>query len=123
MTREEFIRVVKIQTSDSAVSGTIAGLRQPAGRKPNERDVVLSEWFNRLSSHDQIMVEQSLRKAAELAIFSFLGVIDGISAIEDDDEKGELVLLYKRNNETTLLNDSSAESLHDEYNWICQNPE
>ncbi len=37
MTSEDLVKAVKIQTSDAAVSGTIACLKEPPGRKPAEK--------------------------------------------------------------------------------------
>jgi len=41
MTIEQFVQAVKMQTSDAAVTGTLACLKRPPGRKPREKDVHL----------------------------------------------------------------------------------
>lgn len=68
----------------------------------------------------QQMLFEAVREAAELAVFSFLCVLDGVSAIENGPEKGELRLLYTSGTESTLLNDSNEELMHDFYNGLCQ---
>jgi hypothetical protein len=61
-----------------------------------------------------------MREAVELAVFSFLCVLDGVSAIEDEPEKGVLTLRYIKRDEDLLLNDPADEFLHDTYNALCQ---
>ncbi|WP_263366867.1 hypothetical protein [Edaphobacter bradus] len=120
MTNSEFVNALKVQTSDAAVFGTVANLERPPGRKPRERDVTLSKWYGNLTSSDKAFVNTVIREAAELAVFSFLCVLDGVSAIEDGPEKGDLRLIYTKNGIELLLNGSSQEFLHDSYNALCQ---
>ncbi len=120
MTIDEFIVALKIQTSDAAVSGTIANLEKPPGRKPRERDLILSKWYVQLSESDREMVRLAMRKAAELAIFSFLCVLDGVSVIENGPDQGDLKLTYNKRGEELLLNNPAREFLHDLYNALCQ---
>lgn len=120
MTSDEFINALKVQTSDAAVFGTAANLERPPGRRPREKDVTLSKWYVGLSDTDRLFVQAAMREAAELAVFSFLGVLDGVSAIENGPEKGELRLLYTKNGVEQLLNNPAQEFLHDSYNALCQ---
>jgi hypothetical protein len=69
---KEFVEVVKLHVSDSAVSGTIKTLTRPAGRNPRERLVRRSTWYNQLSKCDQEMLGEALREAAETAVFGLL---------------------------------------------------
>jgi hypothetical protein len=119
MTSESFIQALKLQTSDAAVFGIAAFLRQPPGRKPKDKDVELSIWFNALDEKAQQMVVAALKEAAELAVFSFLCVLDGVSAIEDAKDKGTLHLTYVKESVSALLNDPKQELLHDIYNDMC----
>jgi hypothetical protein len=131
MKSEEFVRAVKMQTSDPAVSGTIKSLTRPPGRKPSERLLWLSSWYNQLSKKDQEMVGEALREAAEMAVFEFFCVLDGVSAIEDGPNKGELELYFVKSGERRRLNDPQQEELHNLFNALCregvperaQNPE
>jgi hypothetical protein len=120
MTRLEFIKALKSQTSDAAVFGTKANLEKPPGKKPREQDVKLSQWYGNLPDSDRASVDAAMREAAELAVFSFLCVLDGVSAIEDGPEKGELALHYIKRGENLRLNDPADESLHDAYNGLCK---
>jgi hypothetical protein len=120
MTRSEFLRALKVQTSDAAIFGTKANLQRPPGRKPRKEDVKLSDWYRNLTESDRVLVDASMKEAAELAVFSFLCVLDGVSAIEDGPDKGDLKLQYFKHGEELLLNDPQVEFLHDGYNRLCQ---
>ncbi len=113
MTRTEFIDVLKIQTSDAAVSGVLSCLREPPGRKPSDQLLALSHWYKALAVEDQTMLRLALEDAAKSAIFGFLCILDGVRAIEDGQPKGELKLTYSKSGETVLLNDHEQEFLHD----------
>jgi hypothetical protein len=120
MTTEEFIRVLKIQTSDSAVSGTISLLERPPGRKPAEYLIKLSNWYAGLAEADRSFVRDVIRESAESAVFGFLCALDGVRAMEDGPEKGEFKLTYSKGGFDLLLNDPAAEYLHDIYNGLRQ---
>ena len=120
MTVDEFIGALKIQTSDGAVTGTVKNLERVPGRKPREKDLIASAWYGSLPDADREMVKSAMRKAAQLAVFSFLCVVDGVSVIDDGPQHGSLKLLYTRNGDELLLNDPRGEYLHDVYNALCQ---
>ena len=61
-----------------------------------------------------------MREAAELAVFSFFCVKDGVTVMEDGPEKGELRLWYTRDGKELLLNPEGHEFLHDIYNALCE---
>ena len=119
MNSEEFVKAVKLQTSDAAVDGTIKCLKRPPGRKPAERLLQLSHWYNQLPEKDQEMLKMALREAAEMAVFEFLCVLDGVSVIEDGRHKGELELYFVKSEERTQLNDPAKEELHNLFNALC----
>lgn len=120
MTRSEFLKALKIQTSAAALCGTKAKLESPPGRKPREQDVKLSEWYGNLSESDRVQADAAMKEAAELAVFGFLCVLDGVSVIENGPDKGDLKLHYVKRGEQILLNDPNAEFLHDGYNSLCR---
>ncbi len=120
MTVSEFVGAVKIQTSDAAVEGTIRCLTMPPGRKPSEHLVKLSEWYNQLNGSDQGMLGHAIREAAEMAVFEFFCVLDGVSVIEDTPEKGELELHYTKGTQRVHLNDPHGEELHNLFNGFCR---
>lgn len=120
MTSEEFVKAVKVQTSDAAIEGTIRSLKRPPGRKPSEKLLTLSSWFNQLEKKDQDMLREALREAAEMAVFEFFCVLDGVSAIEDTSQKGNLELHFNKNAERRQLNDPQQEELHNLFNALCR---
>ncbi len=119
MTAQEFVEVLKLQTSDAAVRGAISNLQRPPGRKPHERLVELSNWYGQLNDSDREMLRRAIKEAAEFAVFSFLCVLDGVSVIESTPDKGELELYFVKDTERTLINDPKAEELHNLYNSLC----
>jgi hypothetical protein len=123
MTKEEFVEIVKLQTSDSAVSGTIKTLTRPPGRKPSPRLVLLSTWYNQLSAKDQAMLAEALKESAEAAMFGLFCILDGVRSIENGPDKGELEMYLVRAGEKTLLNDPRQEELHNMFNASCGSAE
>jgi hypothetical protein len=120
MTIEEFVKAVKIQTSDATIKGTLKSLSSPPGRKPRAQDVHLSQWYNRLNSTDRQRLGEALREAAELAVFSFFCVLDGVSVVEATPDKGEVEIYFVKGSERIRLNDPHREELHNVFNGMCQ---
>ena len=116
MTQEEFIEAVRSEVKGSAVDGLCAQLVKPSGRKPPEKIKALSDWYNSLDSEAQGKVREVVELASHHAVFGFLAVLDGVRPIEDDVEKGDLRLFYEKAGAQVLLNDPSAEMLHDIFN-------
>jgi hypothetical protein len=121
MNSTEFVRAIKVQTSDSAIHGTIKSLSRPPGRKPGKELLALSAWFNQLTEPDREMLIRCLRNAAEMAVFEFLCVLDGVAAIEDSPEKGDLELYFVKSRDRLRLNDPKQEELHNIFNSLRQN--
>jgi hypothetical protein len=119
MTNEEFVRGVKRQTSDAAVEGTIHCLTEPPGRKPAEKLVKLSGWYKQLDGRDKRMLREALQEAAEMAVFEFFCVLDGVSVIEDSPDKGDLELYFTKGTKRNRLNDPYEEELHNLFNGFC----
>ncbi len=120
MTAEEFVKIMKLQTSDAAVRSTLCSLKEPPGRTPTKRQRALSKWFKGLSAADQKLVGEALREASEAAVFGFFAVLDGARVFEYGDEKGDLELFHVRRAERTRLNPQNGPELHDIYNGLCQ---
>src|SRR5262245_42919474 len=118
MNPEEFVQAVKIQTSDAAVSGTIALLKRPPGRKPSQRLVRLSDWYSQLDKSNQEFLMEVLKEAADMAVFEFFCILDGVTPIEEGPQKGELELYYVRGGFKTRLNVPEREELHNTFNAL-----
>jgi len=115
MKSEAFIKSIKTVVHDSGVSSVVETLEHPAGRKPPQRLVELSEWFRLLSASDRARVEQIIQLGVHSGIFGLLSVLDGVRAIEDGRDKGRLELSYRRGDERDILTDASQEMLHEMY--------
>lgn len=115
MNANDFVDVLKLVVNDAAVEDTISVLESPPGRKPSKELIDLSVFYNKQSDDDKELINRIIKMAADDALFGILCVIDGVRAIEDDEDKGELVLTYQKNNESlVILNENK--NLHDIYN-------
>ncbi|MBF7144345.1 MULTISPECIES: hypothetical protein [Pseudomonas] len=113
MTSEEFVALIKLVVSDAAISDTIDVITSPPGRKPDQKLVDISKYYNRQKQADKDMIDLIIKKSVEEAIFGFFCVLDGVRAIENGEKKGELALLYKGENSAEL---TAGADLHDIYN-------
>ncbi len=53
-------------------------------------------------------------QSVEMAVFGFFCVLDGVRAIEDDFEKGDLILSFEKHGKSTWLNNpNDGHYLHD----------
>jgi hypothetical protein len=111
MNPKTFVELIKMRAVDAAVRGTMETLSRPAGRKPKQELVELSEWFNRLSPVDRTRVEETARYATDLAVYNFLGVLDGIAFFGSPDSQGKLELYYDDGKARILLNDDRGAQL------------
>jgi hypothetical protein len=57
-----------------------------------------------------------------MAVFGFFCVLDGVSAIEDSPEKGDLELYFVKSSQKIRLNDPRQEELHNLFNVLCVGP-
>jgi hypothetical protein len=112
MDTRTFIRALVVQTSLATVESVLSILREPPGPAPDQRYVGLSAWYERLTENDRMMVRESVREAAEQAVFNFLTILDGVSAIENSSQKGNLRLYFVKDEKSVLLNDPNEEELH-----------
>ncbi|WP_020481193.1 hypothetical protein [Methylomonas sp. MK1] len=115
MNSEEFVNAIKIVVRDASISGSLKILTKPAGRKPDRKLVELSTWFNELSYSDKEMLEKVIKYVADISVFSFFSVLDGVAVIENEQDKGDLELYYVKGSERFLLNEPSN-PLHDIFN-------
>jgi len=95
MTSKEFVEMIRQVVLDAAVVATEKNLLSPPGRSSLALKQ-LSTWYKELSAIDQSMVAKCMQRAAHSAVFGFFAVLDGVRVIEDTEEKGDLVLEYRR---------------------------
>ena len=113
---EQFVDVIKKVVSKSAVEGVLAELHSPPGRRPNADLMAMSAFWHTASGEQKEMIAQIIRLAVDDATFGFLSVLDGVRAIEDSEQKGELSLVWRKDDEVVVLNESG--DLHDYYNAV-----
>ncbi|MEI7376821.1 hypothetical protein [Dickeya chrysanthemi] len=115
MDAEKFVDVIKLVVRDAAIEDTISVLTSPPGRRPSKELVELSNYYNGKNDEEKELINRIIKLASDDAVFGFLCVLDGVRAIEDEEEKGTLSLIYKKNEEVILNKD---EDLHDYYNAV-----
>jgi hypothetical protein len=116
MQAQQFVDAIKIAVVDGSIQSIKSNLSQPPGRKPEQKLVEMSAWYNKLTDEDKKMVLRIVRESIETSVFGFLCVLDGVSAIEDGEVKGKLNLFYEKHGKQQLLNDPQEEYLHDIFN-------
>jgi hypothetical protein len=115
MTTETFVNAVKEVVRDASIHSVETLLHHVPGRSPDKRLVALSAWHAGLPDSDKQMVAQVIKEAVDDAVFGFLCVLDGVSAVEP--ESGDFEVRYIRNGESTVLSpNQEAGYLHDLYN-------
>lgn len=112
MDSQEFVDVVKHVVGDGAVSATLSGLEHPPGRRPEKETKDRADWYASLDENGRRLLASTVRVAVEQALFNFLCVLDGVSAIENPPQKGRLELSYVKDS-TVLLNPPDGPMLHD----------
>jgi hypothetical protein len=114
MDQNEFVDAINQVVVADSINAMESTLLQPAGRSPEKSKVEMSLWYNSLDARSREMVLRVVKESVEMSAFSFLCVIDGVSAIEGFGEKGKLLLQYvSPTGNTILLNDPEQEYLHD----------
>lgn len=118
MNNQEFVKMIKLCVRESAVKDSIRMLEKPPGRKPRQKHLAQSDWYNYMSVADKAMLKSIITEVVDTSLFGFFTVLDGVRAIENREDKGTLDLFYRNTNEEVLLNDPTEEYLHDIYNSL-----
>lgn len=116
MNKEEFIKLIKSEVSDSAVKSILDNLIDPPGRKPSPELLAQSKWYKSLPKEHKTVMHQTITEAVDEAVFGFLCVIDGVRSISSRGETNNLELYHANNTTKVLLNSEEGECLHDIYN-------
>jgi hypothetical protein len=102
MTAEEFIAAIRFAVHDSAVRDVMSSVEKPPGRKPSQRLLDLSAWYNNLPKSDRDCVRDMVLQGVHAALFGLLAVIDGSRVIEAVGEKSDFVILQRRGESESL---------------------
>ena len=121
MERGDFVKAIKENVRDSAISSTVKNLTKPTGRRPSQDFMLLSQWFNGLAESDKEILTKAIARAVDQSVFGFFAVIDGVRTVEDSLDKGKFELFYTNNSIRRLLNDEQDEYLHDIYKQLISN--
>ena len=116
MDKEEFIKLIKSEVSDSSIESTIENLIDPPGRKPSAELLAQSEFYKSLSIENKEIINKIISEAVSEAVFGFLCVLDGVRSISKAGELNNLELSHVSTAQKTLLNSEQGEYLHDIYN-------
>ena len=111
MNTNKFIEIIDSIVVKSAINIVKKNITAPAGRSPQQKHIIMSSFYNSLNEDQKINVDMIIKESVQSAVFRFLCVLDGVTAIEGAD-KGELKLYYERNGESNLINDPGVD-LHD----------
>lgn len=115
MSPDYFVSGLVEAVHESAVTGTMARLEAPGGRRPQASVVELSKWYGMLSESDRGRLRQVVEHAVHATLFGTLCVLDGVRTVEPAGSKTDFQLLAVRQGEVTMLNDPNGEALHDRY--------
>jgi hypothetical protein len=113
MNAEQFVDVIKEVVTESSIKGVASALQSPPGRKPKEDLLEMSVFYNQRTDEEKEIIKKIIKLSVDNGVFGFLCVLDGVRAIEDDEDKGTLTLIYKKDEDVILNKD---EDLHDYYN-------
>jgi hypothetical protein len=120
MTREQFVRNLKLATLDNAARDEIRTILDPSGRKPDRSNDDIAVWFRSLGPAEQDLALRLAQLAGNSVLFGVLSVLDGVRAVNERGSPGELKLSWTENGVTQVLNDDN-EMLHDILNGLIRN--
>jgi hypothetical protein len=112
----EFISFIKDFVEKSAINTVKTNITAPAGRQPQKKYVIMSEWYNRQEESDKEHVDLIIKEAVHSAIFKMLTVLDGVTSLGKEFSEGEFKLYYKDEETLNLINNPNNEYLHDLFN-------
>jgi hypothetical protein len=87
MDKREFVAAIRSEVLEDAIVSVKSNLNAPPGRKPSERMIRLSTWFNNLDESNKSIVLEIIRESAETSVFGFFCVLDGVRSIESNDKE------------------------------------
>lgn len=115
MNSRKFVQAIRVVVRDAAVGDTIQTAGSPPGRKVSVELRARAEWLNSLPVEQKDFVHSLIKDAVDNAVFGFFYVIDGVRAIEDDTDKGDIELRYVKD-DVAVLSPTKGAMLHEIYN-------
>lgn len=114
MNNIKFIDSVIKVVRNEAISDTLDNLVDSPGRSPSKEELLLTEWYSKLSDMDKNFLKQTIIMAIDNSLFGIFAVIDGVRTVEND-HNSAFELKYI-NIETKIQLKANEEYLHDIYN-------
>jgi hypothetical protein len=106
---------IKMVVHVAAVRSTMEQLEHPRGRRPTQRILALSHWFNELPPSDRERLQEVIELAVHDGVFALLAVLDGVRSIEEGPNHGRLELSHIQGGEREVLTKPNGVLLHEIY--------
>ena len=123
MNADEFVIGICEAVYNSSVEELEDVLNEGSSVQENGPIAEARKWYLELSLTERQNLRVIMSEVAHSAVFGFLCVLDGVRAIEDSEEKGELQLAYVKAGKKQLLNGPGKDELHDIFLAATRNTE
>ena len=80
---EKFILQLIKHVRESSLYALKTNLLKPSGRKPREKDLLLSKWYTSLSDSDREYCNSVICESIDEAIFGLLCILDRVRILDD----------------------------------------
>ena len=118
MNQEEFIKLLKRDVTKAGAEDVIENLIAPVGRKPSEKLLKMSNFYNSMDGTNKKIINEIIYEAIDTGIFGFLCLIDGVRSVNMNGEENHLKLTFINDDtgKEVILNNPNEDFLHDIYN-------
>lgn len=123
MKTQEFVERMKDSLRRINLEQILSSLKSPPGRKPDQKYIDMSIWYNKLSEEDKKELEAIILETIDFTVFSIFTVLDGEGFIETTPNPTEFELYAVKDGKKNLINDPNEEMLHDIYNSLVAEEE
>jgi hypothetical protein len=118
--RERILVGLHRNAGQGAVDAVRRDLTNPPGKEPSADLKEESDWFRGLDEKNKAIALRLVSRGAEMALFGFFCVIDGVSFVDDGPAKGKFEVFFLKAGKRIKLNDEKEEYLHDIYCAIAK---
>jgi hypothetical protein len=106
MDRKQFVKAVRLYIGESAKKSMIERLgSEIKANAPQNQMLAAKQYYQGLDKEEKDNVQFIVEQSVNDGILGLLAILDGISFLEDGQEKGEFKLYYENGKEKTLLNE------------------
>lgn len=116
MNTKKFVKAYKTVVADAAIKDSISVFQKPPGRKPSEELIQISNYYNILNLEERKIIDMIVARVSYEASFGALCVLDGVRSIEEEGDKGDISLMYSKDDNIVDLN--KDKDLHDIFNSL-----